>query len=70
MEYSPTPKRGSHFALLLLSTLALKISQVFISQVGSITLLLPERVLPTPIAKINIILKTAKKLERKMHKKG
>jgi hypothetical protein len=32
----------------------------FHSQVGSITLLLPERVLPTPIAKINIILKTAK----------
>ena len=32
--------------------LALKISQVLISQVGSITLLLPEWISPTPLAKI------------------
>jgi len=45
---------GSHTALLLLIALAKKeISYVSTSQVWSITLLLPERILPTPTAKLN-----------------
>jgi len=36
----------------------------FHPQVGSITLLLPERVLPTPLAKIGIIFETTKNYEK------
>ena len=42
----------------------MKISQVLIPQVRSITLLLPERVLPTPTAKVVIFFETAKKKTR------
>jgi hypothetical protein len=50
-------------------SLALKISHVFVPQVQSITLLLPEWVLPTPIAKIGIISETTKKRVDKFGKK-
>jgi len=43
----------------------LKISQVFVAQVWSITLLLPERVLPTPTAKVKRKIDSTKKKEEK-----
>ena len=58
--------RGSRSALLLISALALKISQVFVPQVWSITLLLPEWVLPTLGAKIKIKIRTAKQFGEKV----
>ncbi len=62
--------RGSRSALLLYSALALKISQVFVPQVWSITLLLPERVLPTPPAKLKNNYETAKLFGRKVWRRG
>jgi len=56
--------RENRSALLLLSALALKISQVFVPQVWSITLLLLEWILPTPLAKIGIIFETTKNYEK------
>ena len=56
--------RENRSALLLLSALALKISQVFVPQVWSITLLLLEWILPTPLAKIGIISETTKNYEK------
>lgn len=64
MEYSPTPNRGSCFALLLITILLVENFLGFHPQVGSITLLLPERVLLTPLAKIGIIFETTKNYEK------
>jgi hypothetical protein len=64
MEYSPTPNRGSCFALLPITILLVENFLGFHPQVGSITLLLPERVLPTPLAKIGIIFETTKNYEK------
>ena len=69
MEIQPhAHMRENRSALLLLSVLALKISQVFVPQVWSITLLLLERVLPAPIAKVRIIFETPKDSEEKNEK--
>jgi len=62
MEIQPHAfMRGSCSALLSYFSLALKISQVFVPQVWSITLLLPEWILPTPTAKVGNIFETTKK---------
>jgi hypothetical protein len=62
MEIQPHAyTRGSRSALLLLSALALKISQVFVPQVWSITLLLLRWISPHLAAKIGIIFETTKK---------
>ena len=57
--------RGSRSALLLYSALAFENFLGSHSQVWSITLLLPERVLPTLTAKIGIIPETTKVFVRK-----
>ena len=64
MGYSPTPKRGSRFALLLL--LLGESFLHFHPQVWSITLLLPERVLPTPTAKVKRKIDSTKKKRKNL----
>ena len=63
---APRIMRGSRRALLLLSALLLKISYVFVPQVWSITLLLPERILSAPAAKIRINSETSKFFDKKI----
>jgi len=63
MEYSPT----LNVEAVLPYRFILSCFENFLgfhSQVGSITLLLLERVLPTPLAKIGIIFETTKNYEK------
>ena len=59
--------REDRSALLPISALALKISQVFVPQVWSITLLLPERISLHSAAKIVINSKTTKIFHEKIN---
>jgi len=62
--------RGSRFALLLITALLVENFLGFHPQVWSITLLLPERVLPTLAAKIKRKIRTAKQFGEKVRTEG
>ena len=70
MEHSPTRKHVQPLCSPALFSLALKISYVFVPQVWSITLLLPERILSTLGAKIGNISETSKKKAQKNSEAG